>query len=221
MKGLTGERKRWPVLINRRRDTPKVSHSKAHNGVFHQAEPGMEYGRSEWRQGKKKRRDSSPHSLCTRFSYCISILSHYPPGLWSYSPCAIQWNCIQKIPLVSFVNMGLGNKEWHIKNGTFSKRIQCRPLLLLCTTLFHPILSPITLSLTPPYSVPGAESRALVDFTGVVVRGAYFATSQVKRGGVCEGQQEKCGPTCHWLSSQLEGLVLTSELQSCPTPLIC
>lgn len=27
--------------------------------------------------------------------------------------------------------------------------------------------------------------------------GAYFATSRVKRGGVCEGQQEKCGPTCH------------------------
>lgn len=73
MKGLTGERKRWPALINRRRDTPKVSHSLAHNGVLHQAEPGMEYGRSEWRQGKKKT-DSSPHSLCTRFTYCISIL---------------------------------------------------------------------------------------------------------------------------------------------------
>ncbi len=82
MKGLTGERKRWPVLINRRRDTPKVSHSQAHNGVLHQAEPGMEYGRSEWRQGKKKKkereRDSSPHSLCTRLSYCISILQHQP-----------------------------------------------------------------------------------------------------------------------------------------------
>lgn len=56
MKGLTGERKRWPVLINGRRDTPKVSHSQAHNGGLHQAEPGMEYGRSEWRLGKKKKK---------------------------------------------------------------------------------------------------------------------------------------------------------------------
>lgn len=78
MKGLTGERKRWPVLINRRRDTPKVSHSQAHNGVLHQAEPGMEYGRSEWRQSKKEEwvggGDSSPHSVCTRLLYFISIL---------------------------------------------------------------------------------------------------------------------------------------------------
>lgn len=37
MKGLTGERKRWPVLINRRRDTPKVSHSQTHKGVLHQS----------------------------------------------------------------------------------------------------------------------------------------------------------------------------------------
>lgn len=59
MKGLTGERKRWPVLINRRRDTPKVSHSDAHKGVLHQAEPGMKYGRSEWRRGKgKKKRET-------------------------------------------------------------------------------------------------------------------------------------------------------------------
>lgn len=55
MEGHTGERKRWPVLINRRRDTPKVSHSQTHNGLLHQAEPGMEYGRSEWKQGRKKR----------------------------------------------------------------------------------------------------------------------------------------------------------------------
>lgn len=55
MEGHTGERKRWPVLINRRRDTPKVSHSQIHNGLLHQAEPGMEYGRSEWKQGRKKR----------------------------------------------------------------------------------------------------------------------------------------------------------------------
>lgn len=75
MKGLTGERKRWPVLINRRRDTPKVSHSDAHKGVLHQAEPGMKYGRSEWRRGKgKKNGDTSPYSHCTRLSFCISIL---------------------------------------------------------------------------------------------------------------------------------------------------
>lgn len=63
MKGLTGERKRWPVLINRRRDTPKVSHSQAHNGVLHQAEPGMEYGRSEWRQGGKKKKERETQAL--------------------------------------------------------------------------------------------------------------------------------------------------------------
>lgn len=73
MKGLTGERKRWPALINRRRDTPKVSHSQAHNGVLHQAEPGMEYGRSERRQGEKKNKKPSV-SLHQALSYSISIL---------------------------------------------------------------------------------------------------------------------------------------------------
>ena len=76
MKGLTGERKRWPVLINRRRDTPKVSHSQAHNGVLHQAEPGMEYGRSEWRQGEKKETQAlilfAPVSLIVFLFYSIS-----------------------------------------------------------------------------------------------------------------------------------------------------
>lgn len=52
VKGLTGERKPWPVLINGRRDTPKVSHSHLHNGFLFQAEPGMEYGRKEWKQAK-------------------------------------------------------------------------------------------------------------------------------------------------------------------------
>lgn len=70
MKGLTGERKRWPVLINRRRDTPKVSHSQAHNGVLHQAEPGMEYGMSEWRVKKKKRIKPS-------FSLLRSVLLYF------------------------------------------------------------------------------------------------------------------------------------------------
>lgn len=78
MKGLTGERKRWPVLINRRRDTPKVSHSQTHKGVLHQAEPGMEYGRSEWRQGRKKKRETqalilfAPVSLIVFLFYSIS-----------------------------------------------------------------------------------------------------------------------------------------------------
>lgn len=108
MKGLTGERKRWPVLINRRRDTPKVSHSQAHNGVLHQAEPGMEYGRSEWRQAKKKKRLKpwfSLHQSLLLYFYFIALA----PGLWSYSPRSIQWNCVQRIPLVSFVNMGPGS----------------------------------------------------------------------------------------------------------------
>lgn len=75
MKGLTGERKRWPVLINRRRDTPKVSHSQAHNGVLHQAEPGMEYGRSEWRKGKKKETQApfSSHKFLLLCIYFIAL----------------------------------------------------------------------------------------------------------------------------------------------------
>lgn len=110
MKGLTGERKRWPVLINRRRDTPKVSHSQAHNGVLHQAEPGMEYGRSEWRQGKKKKKNRFKPS----FSLHPSLLLYFyfralASGLWSYSPGPIQGNCVRRIPLVSFVNMGPGS----------------------------------------------------------------------------------------------------------------
>lgn len=76
MKGLTGERKRWPVLINRRRDTPKVSHSQAHNGVLHQAEPGMEYGRSEWRHVKKKKGEKRPpFSLHTSLSLYLCFIA--------------------------------------------------------------------------------------------------------------------------------------------------
>lgn len=112
MKGLTGERKRWPVLINRRRDTPKVSHSQAHNGVLHQAEPGMEYGRSEWRQGEKKKRGRerlkpsfSLHPSLFLYFYFIALA----PGLWSHSSLSIQRNGVRRIPLVSFVNMGPGS----------------------------------------------------------------------------------------------------------------
>lgn len=77
MKELTGERKRWPVLINRGRDTPKVSHSPAHKGVFHQAEPGLKYGRSEWRQGKKKKKKKARQAFILSANVSLFVLPLY------------------------------------------------------------------------------------------------------------------------------------------------
>lgn len=81
MKGLTGERKRWPVLINRRRDTPK---SPIHKLT-------MEFSTKqnlEWNMGgvnadrvkkmQKEKTDSSPFSPFTCLSYCSSVLEHQP-----------------------------------------------------------------------------------------------------------------------------------------------
>lgn len=191
MKGLTGERKRWPVLINRRRDTPKVSHSQAHNGVLHQAEPGMEYGRSEWRLKKKRLKPSfSLHPSLLLYFYFIAFspglygpIVHAPFNETVFRESHVTVFLCSENPTGQFCKYG--SWQWVWKDGTFPEPIQCRPLLLLFQILLHPLLNPITLSLAPPLSVSfrcinwSQEHWQPIWGRGV---GAYLATSQVKKG---------------------------------------
>lgn len=96
------------------------------------------------------------------------------PGLWSYSPRSIQWNCIQSIPLVSFVNMcprSAYERMAHFQNLSSCSFKYCSILSSPCYSLPH----------TSSPSVRWMESRALVAYR---MKGAYFChkSSQEGRG---------------------------------------
>lgn len=106
-------------------------------------------------------------------------------------------------PLVSFVNM---------QSGSVYERV----------ALFQGgCISSSLVSLCSSSSISGALAAAGVKSASVAYKCSSLFCREGRGEGFVRGQREKCGPTCHLLSSELEGLVLTPELQGCPTPLIC
>lgn len=153
------------------------------------------------RRGKKRGRDSSPHSFFFFFFPSFSLLLCFLHQLQACGPTVwVQSNCVHRIPLVSFVNTGAGSACERMaliqnsSNGGLSSRSPIPALTL----------SPLAVSSSFGWWWwGGALMAARVKSIGRLTRegGALTILSSQERGGVgggvCEGQQEKCGPTCH------------------------
>lgn len=89
-----------PLLINRRRDTPKVFHSETHNGGIHQAEPGAESGSTKSRKQKTQ-------------AFLVSFLLYRMKACSPKVHIPFSQTVLSDSPLVSFVNK-VCMKGWHI-----------------------------------------------------------------------------------------------------------
>lgn len=154
----------------------------------------------------RKEADSGPHSFFF-FFFCPSLLLYFSRRLEACGPtvcCSVKLNPTGQF--CKYRSWQCRGTRWHLSRTTAAEAR--RPARLWQSGRRHRRRS----GAFSGGSGGGGERETW----------RHFVESRAKREqGVRAGQREKCGPTCHWLSSQLEGLVLTSELQSCPTPLIC
>lgn len=130
----------------------------------------------EWNMGgvnrnrAEKKRKRLKHSSLLLYFYFIALA----PGLRSYSPSSIHWNCVQRFPLVSFVNMGPGSvykKMAHMQNQSSVGLFPCS--FKYCSIPSSPFLtlslSGVLTAVTVKSNVAYAEDRLILP--------------QVKRGG--------------------------------------
>lgn len=181
MKGLTGERKRWPVLINRRRDTPKVSHSQTHKGVLQQSRTWNGIW-EEWMETGEGRKEAEtrvliPFFFLSPFSLRPSLLLYFLHQLQACGPAVwVQSNCVHGIPLVSFVNTGAGSAYERmalIQNSSNGGLSSCSPIPALA-------LSPLTVSSSFGGCINGGQSQE--HWSPERVGGAVWLFCRVKRG---------------------------------------
>lgn len=158
----------------------------------------MEYGRSEWRQAREEKRQRLEPSFLfffSSFSLRPSLLLYFLHQLQACGPTVwVQSNCVHRIPLVSFVNTGAGSAYERmalIQNSSNGGLSSCSPIPALT-------LSPLTVSSSFGGCTNGGQSQ---EHWSPNKGGVTILSSQERGGmgvgGVCEGQQEKCGPTCH------------------------